>query len=304
MTHWIWILILLITFSCKSQTLPVPKVNEGHLDFIASFPSMHVDARPVAIWQSPLSDPNKEHVLIILHDGQMLFDQAITWNHEEWHIDEHLSALEKKFTHLDFLVVGIYNNGSKRHAEYFPEKPFLQLPQAFQDSIYDHTKRNNQPLFSTSIYSDRYLHFITSEIIPYVRKNYVETTIENTWIGGASMGGLISWYALNEYPDIFGKALCFSTHWPGVWPQDDPFLKVFKSFENYQRNCKTASAPVYYFDHGDQTLDQYYAPYQSRIDTLLKSKGVSYHSLIYPQTDHSERSWSSHFSHAVELLLK
>jgi enterochelin esterase-like enzyme len=304
MNHWIGILVLLITFSCKSQTSPLPKVKEGKLDFISSFPSLNVDPRPVAIWKSPLFDPNKKHILIILHDGQMLFDNEITWNHEEWHIDEHLSILEKKYPLFDFLVVGIYNNGAKRHSEYFPEKPFLQLPPAFQDSIYQHTKRNEHPLFATTIYSDRYLHFITSEIIPYVRKNYVETTVENTWIGGASMGGLISWYALNEYPEIFGKALCFSTHWPGIWPQDDPYLKVFRSFEDYQMSRSISSTSSYYFDHGDLTLDQYYAPYQNRIDSLLKLKGVLHHSLFYPQTDHSERSWSAHFSHAVELLLK
>ena len=28
------------------------------------------------------------------------------------------------------------------------------------------------------------------------------------------MGGLISLYAICEYPDIFGGAACLSTHWP------------------------------------------------------------------------------------------
>ncbi len=28
------------------------------------------------------------------------------------------------------------------------------------------------------------------------------------------MGGLISLYALIEYPDLFGGAGCLSTHWP------------------------------------------------------------------------------------------
>ena len=28
------------------------------------------------------------------------------------------------------------------------------------------------------------------------------------------MGGMISAYAISEYPEIFGGAACLSTHWP------------------------------------------------------------------------------------------
>ena len=31
------------------------------------------------------------------------------------------------------------------------------------------------------------------------------------------MGGLISLYALTEYPEVFGGAACLSTHWIGTF---------------------------------------------------------------------------------------
>lgn len=31
------------------------------------------------------------------------------------------------------------------------------------------------------------------------------------------MGGLISLYALNEYPKVFGGAVCLYTHWIGIF---------------------------------------------------------------------------------------
>ena len=38
---------------------------------------------------------------------------------------------------------------------------------------------------------------------------------EHTFIMGSSMGGLISIYAMNEYPQVFGGAAGLSTHWVG-----------------------------------------------------------------------------------------
>ncbi|CAM5180683.1 alpha/beta hydrolase-fold protein [Alishewanella longhuensis] len=34
------------------------------------------------------------------------------------------------------------------------------------------------------------------------------------FIMGSSMGGLISWYAQTQYPQVFGGAAALSTHWP------------------------------------------------------------------------------------------
>jgi len=48
-------------------------------------------------------------------------------------------------------------------------------------------------------------------------RHFVKTGIENNFIAGSSMGGLISHYAICEYPEIFGGAACLSTHWVGTF---------------------------------------------------------------------------------------
>jgi predicted alpha/beta superfamily hydrolase len=53
---------------------------------------------------------------------------------------------------------------------------------------------------------DQYLAFVVNEVKPYIDRKYrTSTSPEHTGIIGASLGGLISLYALYLYPDIFGK---------------------------------------------------------------------------------------------------
>ncbi|MCK7479334.1 MAG: alpha/beta hydrolase-fold protein [Candidatus Moduliflexus flocculans] len=54
------------------------------------------------------------------------------------------------------------------------------------------------------------------EVKPFVDANYPTLPDQrNTFIMGSSMGGLISLYAVSQYPDVFYGAGCVSTHWAG-----------------------------------------------------------------------------------------
>jgi len=71
-----------------------------------------------------------------MHDGQMLFDSTLTWNKQEWGVDETLSQLMREKKIKDCIVVGIWNGGRSRHAEYFPQKPFESLSKTQQEIDY------------------------------------------------------------------------------------------------------------------------------------------------------------------------
>ena len=79
--------------------------------------------------------------------------------------------------------------------------------------------------------SDNYLKFLVTELKPFIDKKYsVYKDMNHTFIAGSSMGGLISMYAICEYPRVFGGAACMSTHWPGIFsaegnPVPDAFAK-------------------------------------------------------------------------------
>ena len=62
--------------------------------------------------------------------------------------------------------------------------------------------------------SDNYLKFLVEELKPFVDKTYrTHPDRANTLVMGSSMGGMISAYAIAEYPDVFGGAACLSTDW-------------------------------------------------------------------------------------------
>ena len=61
----------------------------------------------------------------------------------------------------------------------------------------------------------RYVDFIVQTLKPYVDAHYrTRPDRVNTGIGGSSLGGIISFYAALQYPDLFGRALVFSAPYP------------------------------------------------------------------------------------------
>jgi len=148
-----------------------------------------------------------------MHDGQNLY-QSVKDNqkdnliNEAWKVDVVLDSLYKSGSIPEVIVVGIYNNRSYRYNEYMPQKSNPELR-----SIFLREKKIEFPAGS-NLTSDGYLKFIVNDLKPYIDENYnTLTDKDNTIIIGSSMGGLISIYALCEYPDVFGKAACLSTHW-------------------------------------------------------------------------------------------
>jgi len=215
-TMRIYILFTFLAFKTFAQE---PHVSSGRLERINSFASTYVDARNIDIWLPDGYSPEKKYAVLYMHDGQMLYDSTTTWNKLTWDVDDVAAVLIKEKKVKDFIVVGIWNAGPKRHVEYFPQKPFESLPQSVQDTLYTANRSGGASVFNNSkVQSDNYLQFIVRELKPYVDKKYAtKKDRANTIIAGSSMGGLISMYAICEYPEVFGGAACLSTHWPPVY---------------------------------------------------------------------------------------
>lgn len=241
-----------------------------------------------------------------MHDGQMLFDATTSWNKQEWQIDEVASRLIKAGKTQPFIVVGIDNAGENRHSEYFPQQPFENLSQAQQTALYQLQRTKNQALFSQQVYSDRYLKFLVTELKPYIDSHYsVYTDAAHTFVMGSSMGGLISLYAISEYPHIFGGAACLSTHWPGTFEQqNNPIPPAF--FNYMQQKLPDPSTHKLYFDHGTATLDAWYPQLQAKADKIIEAKGYTsqnWQSLIFEGAEHSEHAWAARLDIPLIFLL-
>lgn len=275
----------------------------GQIKRIESFPSQYVATRTVDIWLPTNYTETKKYQVLYMHDGQMLFDAKTTWNKQEWGVDEKIDSLVQKQAIKDVVVVAIWNIPTQRHLNYFPQKAIDFLSDSDKKTVLEEAKKSNLDL--TQISSDKYLKFIVSEVKPFIDSHFsVYTNKENTAIMGSSMGGLISMYALCEYPTVFGKAACLSTHWIGLKNmENNPIPNAF--FAYLQAKLPNSKTHKIYFDFGTATLDAAYVQYENDVKTVLKIKGfddTNSKNLKFETADHTENSWNKRLAIPLQFL--
>jgi len=280
-------------------------VSSGSIERITAFSSKLISKRNVDIWLPENYSKSKKYAVLYMHDGQMLYDTAITWNKQEWGVDEVISDLIKENKIKETIVVGVWNSKT-RHSDYYPQKPFEALSTSYKEYLMQSNRDKNTPLFATEVQSDNYLKFLVTELKPYIDKNYsTKTDSDNTFVMGSSMGGLISMYAICEYPDVFGGAACMSTHWLGAFnSENNPIPATFLNYMS--KNLPNPKNHKIYFDYGTATLDALYEPYQIQVDSVMKIKSFNssnWKTLKFEGADHSENSWKKRLDKPLVFLL-
>lgn len=299
---------LVCTTLMHSAQAQIPQVSTGKLIRHADMPSKYVTPRHVDVWLPEGYDAAKKYAVLYMHDGQMLYDASTTWNKQAWEVDDVLGKLIAQGQVEPAIVVGVWNGGATRHADYFPQKPFESLPKSFADSLIASGNRpNGARLFAEPVKSDGYLRFLVEELKPFIDKTYATyTDAAHTFVMGSSMGGLISMYAICEYPQVFGGAACLSTHWPGIFAmENNPVPQAFITY--LERNLPNRKNHKIYFDYGTATLDALYPPLQQQADAVMrKSKwsAANWITLAFEGADHSEKAWNARLDKPLLFLLK
>lgn len=287
-------LFFLFVFSiiCKAQ--PAKQIHgEGITGTIlrySSFKSKYTDARNVDVWLPDSYSKNVKYAVVYMHDGQNLFVPKESYTGIDWGIDETMTRLIAENKIRETIVVGIWNT-PKRVIEYAPQKAY--------DLVNRKKIKNSSLIKPQKAESDEYLKFIIEELKPFIDENFsTKPDRDNTFIMGSSMGGLISLYAVSEYPEIFGGAGCISTHFP---LGDGVMLEYMKKHLPDEKTHKI------YFDYGTETLDANYEPYQKRADKIMENKGyrqgVNWLTRKFPGEEHSEKSWRKRVNIPFEFLL-
>jgi enterochelin esterase-like enzyme len=285
----------------------MPVLSSGTLQRYENFSSRYVTARHVDVWLPEGYTNTRRYAVLYMHDGQMLFDSATTWNKAAWDVEDVMAKLTAAGHIKDVLVVAIWNGGKTRHPDYFPQKPFESLTPSEKDTVNAQLQRAGRTKDVFAPQSDGYLKFIVEELKPFIDAHFsTATDAANTFIAGSSMGGLISCYAFCEYPDVFGGAACLSTHWPGVWSLvNNPVPNAFLQY--LQNHLPPPGTHKIYFDCGDQELDALYPAIQKKVDEILEAKGYTeknWRTQYFPGQGHNEKAWSQRLHIPLYFLLK
>lgn len=286
---------------------PLSGPTSGRLVEHPDMGSAHAAARNVTVWLPPGYEASQaRYPVLYMHDGQNLFD-ASRAPFGEWCVDEHLGRLIAAGQVRAPIVVGVWNT-PLRLREYVPADLIAALPDDMRGDI--------QNIYGGPSLSEGYLAFLTDELKPFIDRTYRTLTgPADTAMAGSSMGGLMSLYSVMKRPDVFGACACLSTHWPlkvqGLEP--GPALDAWRDrLAAAWTGVISAGLPDpamgrrFYFDHGDETLDQFYAAFQIRIDETFRARGYApdqFETLVFPGAQHNEASWSARLDVPLKFLL-
>ncbi len=290
--------LLGLVLSALVRAQPVPQVASGSIQRLENFPSKYVAARHIDVWLPDGYTATKRYNVLYMQDGQGLFDPSATWFKKAWHVDITLARLMHEGRIADTIVVGIANTGKSRWAEYFPEKflPWVSEPvrREFMAKWMDMT-----PM------ADAYLRFMVEELKPAIDQRFsTRPEREHTFVMGSSMGGLISIYAMNEYPQVFGGAAGLSTHWVGTFEPNSAL--PLAAFNYLREHLADPLSHRIYMDRGTVELDAIYGTYQSFVDEIVRDRGYDASnsmSRVFAGEGHNEDAWAKRLDIPLLFLL-
>jgi enterochelin esterase-like enzyme len=219
--------------------------------------------------------------LLILHDGQNLFDPARAFNGHPWHVAETADALIAAGTIPPIVIAGVDHGGDARVREYTPTAG--AEPGAGQVG--------------------RHARFLTEEVVPFLARQYaVRTDWDGLGLGGSSLGGLATVAVALAAPGRFGRLIVMS---PSVWWDRRAILRRL-------RRTRLEPLPKTWIDVGLKEGAKTVRDARDLADLLrLQSGGrpvgppaddrtadhVRF--VIDPEGDHSEASWARRFGAAL-----
>jgi predicted alpha/beta superfamily hydrolase len=219
----------------------------------------------------------KKYPVLYMHDGQNVFDDATSFS-GEWGVDEAIDTLGLKYK--ECIVVGIDNGGDKRLNEYCP-----------YDFSLNGIAANNKMNIGEG---RKYVEFLVKTLKPFIDRNYRTLKDQkNTFTAGSSMGGLISMYALLEYPKVFGGAGVFS---PAFWVGP-------KMFDDIKAKGKKVNAKIYFYagdEEGESMVPMTIRAF-NEMHRVSKSKMAE---VIRAGGKHNEPRWRVEFPLFYEWMMK
>ncbi len=244
-------------------------------------------SREVLIWlpHSYSTDLTRRFPLVILHDGANVFDPLTSpISGVDWAADEWVNRLSAEGVMPEAIVVGVC------HPEGFSED---------NESLRDYD-------LSPQLGGAAYAQFVTTDLIAHMDTHYRTLAQPSARIlGGASLGGLLSFYIALHHPGIFGKFICLSTAFEDIsqsLPAQSGELLALAAVPALPAGVRM------YFAHGTHGLDECYEPYHAELATLLREKGwkagQQFELACVRGAAHDELAWRQQLGDALRFLAR
>ncbi len=201
--------------------------------------------------------------VMYMFDGHNLFSDEDATYGKCWGLADYLD-----YTQTPLIVVGVECNtvGNGRLSEYSP----ITFNMPPEGKIVGKGKK--------------YMNWLVKELKPYIDDNYrTKPNRANTFIGGSSMGGLMTLYAMSKYNRYFSKGAALS---PSLWVKGYEVLPFIKE-------GKFAKNTVIYMDYGSKEFANHATQRVAFAQTAqaLIEKDVALTCRIVYGGTHCEASW-------------
>lgn len=252
-----------------------------HRDFASAILG---NTRTISVYLPPgyEIDASRSYPVLYLQDGQNLFDASTAFGGNPWFADETAERLIRAGTIEPLIIVGIANT-PERLDEYGPK-----------------TRRGIAPGRDFP-----YARFIVEELKPFIDTSYLTLPEpKHTAIGGSSMGGLISLFLAQWYPDVFGRCIAMSS---SLWWDRESVLRLYRDEPNGLRRIR------FWIDTGTKEgattrgkRDQ--VKRTKRLAELLGAAGLhrgrDFQFLEVHGAEHCETAWAARFDQVLTFLYK
>ena len=222
----------------------------------------------------------RHYPVLYLNDGQNLFDLATAFAGVEWQVDETADRLIRQEVISPLIVVGIDNTQGDRIKEYLPYRSF------------------HPPVLRPQ--GKRYPDFLMGEVMPFVYERYrIARGAENTGLGGASLGALISLYTVIARPGVFGKLLLES---PSLFVSNRKILKYSRHVRHWPAKAFLAIGTR---ESGREDKDRQVVEDVRALERNLRRAGLDDRRLqvrIDEGATHNEGEWAKRFPDALSFL--
>jgi len=256
-----------------------PPAPHPRLRLHRAFHSRHLPTdRDIIVYLPPDYDdhPDRTYPVLYMHDGQNLFDPSTAFAGRTWQVREHADAAIEAGEVEPLIIVGIYNTGDRRLAEYTHER--------------DWQRGGGE--------AAKYGRLIVDDLMPFIARSYrIREGRAFTGLGGSSLGGLVTLYLGLRHPQHFGKLAVLS---PSVWWNHKSILGYLN-----ERAPEIWERPRLWLDVGDgegrrtvQDVDQL----ARRLKANGWAEGDTLHVERFPSLTHDEPSWAARVRPMLRFL--